>query len=527
MPPANPRRRRPRGVRPALGSKDPNADWCHSGRSRRVRGAARAAIVIFSLASAVACGDGVTGPDIGEPGLRVVAGADVADSVESLLPRPLVIELRNETGRLMPGGAVEIRTAVVTSAACEGGVCPVVSIADSAGAWYGPQQRLQADRSGRVQVFVRLGRVAGTATVRITAPILGYETTASFTVRPGALSQVVVGAGDTAAYVGHSYALRAAAADRLGNRRDDPLAFATQSAVALVSSDGVVTAARVGRGSILVTSGGRTATAWVTVPPEGTLAAFDVGAGYGASVGLVRVELDGSGYRVLAPFTYDSYYGVTPAWTPSGVVLYQSGGYYDTRVMAVDDAGISRPLLWEGRTIQELYARVSADGRYVFYNGRDGSCTAIWRADTDGSDAQPLGSAAGACEIWQGAQPAPSPDGSRVAYSGASGLTVWTAGGGAPVPLGVTGTTRAAWSPLGDRIAFLKGGAVWVIAPDGSGLRRLSADGTTHQLTLDWSPDGRWVVTRGTRTLDLLDVESGATLPLPFSGSLVEVSWKP
>jgi len=51
--------------------------------------------------------------------------------------------------------------------------------------------------------------------------------------------------------------------------------------------------------------------------------------------------------------------------------------------------------------------------------------------------------------------------------------------------------TRPRWSPDGKRIAFLKGGQIWTMAPDGSDARqitRISTDADGHV----WSPDGQW-----------------------------------
>ena len=49
-----------------------------------------------------------------------------------------------------------------------------------------------------------------------------------------------------------------------------------------------------------------------------------------------------------------------------------------------------------------------------------------------------------------------------------------------------------AWSPTGRLIAFTGGDGIYVVRPDGSGMRRLVADRLAHHP--EWSPDGRRVL---------------------------------
>ena len=87
-----------------------------------------------------------------------------------------------------------------------------------------------------------------------------------------------------------------------------------------------------------------------------------------------------------------------------------------------------------------------------------------------------------------------------------------------------------AWSPRGDRIAFGLGDSrralrtttgasqIFVIAPDGSGLRRVTPDDEANYHFPDWSPDGTRLVLRVAsprfKTLAILDVDSGRVTPL-------------
>ncbi|MBA4063780.1 MAG: MdsD protein [Isosphaera sp.] len=53
------------------------------------------------------------------------------------------------------------------------------------------------------------------------------------------------------------------------------------------------------------------------------------------------------------------------------------------------------------------------------------------------------------------------------------------------------GESAPTFSPKGDRIAFLRGGKLWTMAPDGTGQRVLVGDAQVSDY--DWSPDGKWV----------------------------------
>src|SRR6185436_3247926 len=68
-----------------------------------------------------------------------------------------------------------------------------------------PSATATTDATGRVAVYVILGRVAGTATLAVSVPTLGYATTATFTVVPGAPVRFDVAPADSAVYVGGGY----------------------------------------------------------------------------------------------------------------------------------------------------------------------------------------------------------------------------------------------------------------------------------------------------------------------------------
>ena len=68
-----------------------------------------------------------------------------------------------------------------------------------------------------------------------------------------------------------------------------------------------------------------------------------------------------------------------------------------------------------------------------------------------------------------------------------------------------------------------------LVNPDGSNSRVISAPGRKYGAGLDWSPDGRWIVVRSAEQpmVVLIRVDTGETLPLPFSTLIEEPAWKP
>ena len=107
-------------------------------------------------------------------------------------------------------------------------------------------------------------------------------------------------------------------------------------------------------------------------------------------------------------------------------------------------------------------------------------------------------------------RPQYSPDGKRVVFastrSGVVEIWVCNSDGGNPMQVthfdsGFSGSPR--WSPDGGSIAFdhegNQGWRIFVIANDGSEVRKLTADDTTENIP-SWSADGKWIYYASNRT---------------------------
>ena len=108
-------------------------------------------------------------------------------------------------------------------------------------------------------------------------------------------------------------------------------------------------------------------------------------------------------------------------------------------------------------------------------------------------------------KVGSASSPSFSPDGSRIAFvTNISGLPqVWTMPTAGGYPSLVTSFDDpvgfVTWSPDGQWLAFnvAPGGGfneqIYVVHPDGTGLRRLTDGGKAGNILGDWSPDGRFI----------------------------------
>jgi Tol biopolymer transport system component len=158
----------------------------------------------------------------------------------------------------------------------------------------------------------------------------------------------------------------------------------------------------------------------------------------------------------------------------------------------------------------------ATNGSLVAFTSLRGGVASLYVANSDGSGQHRL-TAAGA-GAYQG-DAAWSPDGSRIAFTcGNFELCVASADGSAVTRLTTSTwpTTwsydfEPAWSPDGTSIVFSgkRGGAtsaLWIVAADGTGLRKL-VDGAGDERHPEWSPDG-------TRILYGRDTTTGSDLHL-------------
>jgi hypothetical protein len=498
-------------------------------------------IAAFAALASLACGssDAPSEPveDIGTPGITILGGAGVTDTIDAVLAQPLRIVVRDATGRLMKRtrvyfGPVMVPITTIPYTQYE----PVRLFAgENAGVAY---TNAQTDDAGLIGVTVRFNDLLGPAAMEMKVEGTGAVDTARYVVVAGKRAGVRVTPKDSAFTIGTSLTIKASPVDRAQHPvpAPEPLTFTALDPAITVSTDGVVSASAYARARVMVASGPtKPETVWVSVVPKGTFAAR-------FNDTLAVLAIDGSGRRLIPTPGKPS----DPEWTADGSAL----------LVRVGSAGAPPPLYriaLDGTTSLVLPGAPTGTSQFP-------SPTPIhsWAQLLDGSLLASITECAGNTVLYHFTGtatspvasrisppvipghndcydtlqrwPWPSPDGSRVVYENDSvsvyyqpTLEIRGVVPGAVTRLDVEGA-RPRWSST-NLISFYADEQIWTISPDGSGKRAVSPPGRKFFRESSWSPDGRWLLARGEiltsrglmSELILIDAITRLELPLPFT----------
>jgi Tol biopolymer transport system component len=372
------------------------------------------------------------------------------------------------------------------------------------------------DQAGKTGVLVRLGRTAGPARIVVTVPTLGLLDTVRLTVKPGNGVRVLVTPGDTMLYAGKSFTLRGGVADRLGNPRTDPVTWSSSAPGLTVTSAGVVTATTVGRyyirASGTVGSIPGLDSASVNVVPTGRFAGLT---GYYYDIKISSFDVDGTNETTLASAT-DGGIGVHPAWIPgTSTVVYTTVANNLQILYAVGADAAPKPFFTTtpAGVTHQAEPTPTADGKWLYFSAYDTQCSqfdyCVARAKIDGSAYELLVTTASR-------QPAPSPDGSKVAYMtpGDQMIRVLDVATRTTSSWSVPGLNPA-WSPDGTKIAYrTSSGGLALVTPAGS-VQSLPSTVYTGSVS-GWSPDGKWLIVTQGGAPALVDAATGSAIPLRY-----------
>ena len=454
---------------------------------------------LFVVALTSGCGgDDSTGP--ATPGLHVVSGADQADTVLTKLAAPLVIEIRDSTGRSASGVTVRFQGV--------GGNLAMTPDQKQ----YDSFVSAIADARGHASVFVRLGPRAGTARLAITVPELGAYDTVSFTIKHGSPIGLAISPSDTSLLPGQSFTLAAVVADMFGNTVPEAVpTFSSTTGIAVTPTGKVTASSTLALNTITATYQKLTDSAHVSIIPLFPMVVNKGGAA-------MLVNTDGTGrIALIGPADISIAPSSVPA-TPS-VVYYQGDPAVNSKVMVVQPNQAPRPLL-SVSTSADAWPRLSPDGVWVYFV-RD--LNTLWRARLDGTGLEQLGTfSPPRVYRW----PTVSPDGKSVAVEDGTGLRIFdvTTKGSSTVP-GPCG--YPAYSPDGAFFACGSATDLSVMRTDGTGRRVAhqfdlnaypSVNGPVDLSGIDWSPDGKWLLAIAGRYANLYDVAKDAVLPLSGMG---------
>jgi hypothetical protein len=462
----------------------------------------------FALAALVtvvtSCGDGATEPANGRPGITVVAGAGITDTVDAQPVQGLIVEVRDAAGRAVPGALVRFQPRPLSDPVIEASVfvcaltvpmCPASEFVAN-----------KTDRAGRAKVAIRMGTVFGKAVILVTVPELGLQDSAVVTVAAGAPAAIFVYPRDTVLDVGGTVTMYGQAMDRYGNARSE-LATFSAGAGNSVTVDGpsnlgtLVTARDMGTQRVYAHIGDLTDSAVVRVVPAGRLVVWSPG----LSTAVRLVNIDGKDAQTLI-IDVGSDFGVFPRFDPTRhrITLHsatQSSVGPSSDAIVLDTTGTARrdiigfSSIIAVRETDDGNAMVvgrrfgDPDGYYVFRVTADNTITLLRTLDG-------FSGAYGGADIAY--------DGSRVAYIAGSTLNVLNVSTGAVTNL-VNGARSPRWSVQGDRLVYLfpstcpnaPDGVATVINPDGSGRRVLT--NFCFSPGLAWSPDAKYIIGRSSQ----------------------------
>lgn len=489
---------------------------------RRPLGFASAILSLLVLAACDGSQDLYGGDPPGQPGLHVVSGSGVTDTIDVDLPQQLIAEVRDMDGRPLPNIVVRFETQppddtlqrnAITVFTCKPTGAPECRD-------YLTTTRVDTtDAEGRVQALIRLGSINGRAVIRIYAPTVGRPDSAVYQVLPGRAVAVSAPAIDTTLSIGTVATLRGRVVDRRGNPRTEvpTTAAGTGTAFTLDGAD-TVTPRELGIQWLYFRQGAFADSTRVRVLPSGRI----VGA---VDIGSIRlINLDGTQERVVAN-NFDSFTGLFPNFdaTRQRVTLHAAfnGPGYPNTITVIDTNGAPRRDIDPTAGFEGVIATRQIADATVLVVGTRNNQVALWRVDGSNNITRVTllpGRLVANADI--------SHDGSRVTYASFDDPTqrlvvrVIAVATEVVTTVDSTGATPR-WSLQDDKIALVSSGpsstgtgTLVVVNADGTNRRVIST--AIHDPGVAWSPDGQYLIGRLTTggSLQLYRISDGRSVPL-------------
>ena len=472
---------------------------------------------VVLLSSLMACGSSGerTPTEVDSDGLRIVSGAGVRDTVLARLNSPLVVEVSR--GGRRAGVVVRFEVPPDPEPAQSSFWArlgkPRVKWDDGS-----PFLVDTTDASGRAEAEMRLGTIAGEARIIVRVPEYGLVDTARIVTDPGNLSRIAHSPSDTALSQNATYEMRATAADRFGNPRPEPITYEVFRNIAAITTTGVATTGgAIGRGAAIARRGTLADTVWFTVVPPGVATFIYAPGAPSDSVQIRTATLDGRRSRVWRTIAAGGYVQYPERIPGTSLIVLSSGSGRALEVALLDSTGGTRVIVAGSQDLFPRAPRISADGRYVFFNALlvNYGYQTIFRVRADGTGLERVTNTSGEPPV-ETHTPAPSPDGSQFAFvEEQRSIVLKTISTGARTVIAADGQYPV-YSPNGRRIVFVNAGR-FVVADLANGTT--TPVGTPYTAPTApptaWSLDSEWFFASSYQGTVMTNATTGEQVVIP------------
>lgn len=461
--------------------------------------------------------------------LHLISGGGLTDSIGAPLDI-IIVEARDDRGTPQPGVDVTFRgwrpVPFGTPA------LPFVTLAIPPFN-NGPMEITPTTgANGRASVAVRLGVVPGIAWVVYSTAEIARTDSVMYTVVPGAPAKVRLSPRSGTILVDDTLRFTALLRDRADNVVPGALGTVSLDGAAATLQDGtLIRGATYGNALVRAVFGTLRDSVDLAVVPSARIAAIRNVYGTIPKAVVLR-DLTGADERVVAT-TLGAGFGVFSPFfqAATGQIAIESGNVnYETGVLWVGDT-LGNLVRQSTATPSLEYQHepvISFDGGWLYFTGETFNVQKeVWRTRIGVDSVERITAEVGFREADY--QPAPSPDGQKIAYTEwrneAYSLRVMDLASRTISTLAMGPYSRSRWSPTGEWVSALREGGLWLIASDGSTTRQLEPSLTTFESSANWSPDGSWLIVRRAGLLELININTNVRIRLPNTGLIRDASF--